>query len=187
MAQIFLGNEMMKVDQKGRVGIPARFMSVLRSVSPDHTDSVGLMITPERSIKIMPMPVFLEEIERWNQLDEQDAAERMIKNLATSSAELVTLDKQNRIKLNPLMMEICDIRQQVVIVGSMHFMQLFDVDVWKSMFKTGLDQLGKAMQRVADRDKPASAPTIRQIVINTADLERQAEAQDALETRRHDD
>jgi division/cell wall cluster transcriptional repressor MraZ len=171
MAQIFLGNELMKVDQKGRVGIPARFMTVLRAVSPGQADTVGLIITPEKSIKILPMPCFIEEVERWNQLDDRVASERTIKNLATGSAELATLDKQNRIRLNPLMIELCEIRQQVVIVGSMHYMQLFDVDVWKTMFKAGLGKLGAALQQMADKEKPRPAPSIKQFIINTAELE----------------
>jgi MraZ protein len=178
MAQIFLGNELMKVDQKGRVGIPARFMTVLRSLCPDQTESVGLMVTPEQSIKIMPLPAFLEEVERWSHLSDLNADERMLRNMATGSAELAQLDRQNRIKLNPLMMELCEIRQQVVIVGSMEYMQLFDVDVWKRMFRQGLGRMGEAMQAIADRDKPVpTPPAIRQIVINTADIEERAHEQ----------
>jgi division/cell wall cluster transcriptional repressor MraZ len=184
MAKIFLGNELMRVDQKGRVGIPARFMTVLRAISPDASDSVGLMISPDHSIKIMPMPCFIEEVERWNRLDDQVASERMIKNLATGSTELVQLDKQNRVKLNPLMMEICDIRQQVVIVGSMHYMQLFDQYAWKAMFKAGLSQMGQAMETAAEKDKPKPQPVIKQFIINTAEIEKSAQRQEQDSTER---
>jgi division/cell wall cluster transcriptional repressor MraZ len=175
MALIFIGNDTMRVDPKGRVGIPARFMPVLRAISPDQFDSVGLLISPERSIKILPMPQFIEEMERLNQLDDNIEAERLIKNLAIGHAELVALDKQNRIKLNPTMMDLCDIRQDVIVVGSLHYMQVFDVDVWKNMTKAGLGKLGSAMQKVAektaDRENPRAQPTIKQFIINTADVE----------------
>lgn len=171
MAQIFLGNEQMKVDTKGRVGIPSRFMQVLRSTCPDHSESVGLMITPERSIRIMPMPVFIEEVERWSGLDDLDQKQRMIKNLVTSTAELVALDRQNRIKLNPLMMEFCGISQQVVIVGNIHYMQLFDLEQWKSMFKDGLGKLGGALDELARQEKPAPKRPIKQFVINVNEEE----------------
>ena len=175
MALIFLGNELMKVDQKGRVGIPARFMAVLRAMCPDRTESVGMMISPEKSIKILPLPHFLEEVERWNRLDDLVAAERTIKNLVTSTAELATLDKQNRIKLNPQLMALCQIRQQVVVAGSMHYMQLFDVETWKGMFEKGLGRLSEAMQKVADKEQPKPRPSVKQLIINMAEIEAREE------------
>ncbi|MCE5230733.1 hypothetical protein LLG95_14235 [bacterium] len=155
MEQLFLGNEQMTVDQKGRVGIPSRFMSVLRALEPADADKVGVMITPDRSIKIMPAGYFRSELESWSKLDDRDSQERMILNLATSLAELVTLDKQNRIKLNPMMAELAGIDRQVVIVGNIKFMQLFDAKTWREMFEKSLPAWGEAATQLARRgDKP---------------------------------
>ncbi|MEN6627276.1 MAG: hypothetical protein ABFD69_13715 [Candidatus Sumerlaeia bacterium] len=163
MDQVFLGNEQMTVDQKGRVGIPARFVAVLRALDPADADKVGVMITPDRSIKIMPATFFRAELERWSRLDDRDSQERMILNLATSLAELVVLDKQNRIKLNPMMMEMAGIDRQVVIVGNIKFMQIFDEPTWREMFKKNLTAWGEASTSVARR---AEAPAPIQYVIN---------------------
>jgi division/cell wall cluster transcriptional repressor MraZ len=187
MAQVFLGQELMRVDNKGRLGVPARFMSVLREMSRERAEtvSVGTMITPERSIKLVPITQFIEEVEHWSGLDDRNESERMVRNLTTGSAELVTLDKQNRVKLNQLMMEVCDIRQQVVIVGCIDYMQVFDVTVWKEMFKKNLGSLGKAMEKVSEKDRPAPQPTIKQYIINTAEIEarrEQVEENDASES-----
>jgi MraZ protein len=159
MDQVFLGNDQMTVDEKGRVGIPRRFMTVLRAADPDHGDGVGVMITPERSIKVMPVAYFNQELARWSGLNEQIDEERMILNLSTSMAELAALDKQNRIKLNPLMMELCSIDRQVVVVGSIKFMQIFDVKVWRQMFERDLPRLSDASTAVATRaaTRPAAA------------------------------
>ncbi|MCL5269547.1 MAG: hypothetical protein M1457_03085 [bacterium] len=163
MQQVFLGNEQMTLDDKGRVGIPARFMSVLRAICPDQADTLGVMITPDRSIKLMPAPYFAREIERWQALNDQVDEERMVLNLSTSMAELLALDKQNRIKLNPLMQEVCQLDRQVVIVGNLGYMQLFALKVWREMFERGLPQWGAASTRVARKDEP-KAPV--QYVIN---------------------
>ena len=154
----------MTIDQKGRVAIPSRFMTVLRAICPAEADSVGLMITPERSIKIMPATLFRSELDRWGTLNEQVDEERMVLNLSTSLAELVAMDKQNRVKLNPLMMELCQIDQKVVIVGNLKYMQLFDMKVWKEIFRQGLSQFGQAATRVARKDEPQPQPV--QYVIN---------------------
>lgn len=163
MEQVFLGNEQMTVDQKGRVGISSRFVSVLRAIDPANADKVGVMLTPDRSIKIVPANLFAAELERWGNLDDRDEQERMILNLATSLAEMVPLDKQNRIKLNPMAMEIAGIDRQVVVVGNIKFMQLFDLQKWREMFEKGLPAWGKAATEVARRAQPQKP---NQLVIN---------------------
>ena len=163
MDQVFLGSEQMTVDQKGRVGIPARFMSVLRALEPKESDRLGLTITPDRSIKLMPASRFREEIERISRLDDQVDQERMILNMATSLAESVTLDKQNRVKLSPMMTELCGIDRQVVIVGNLKFMQLFDAKAWRELCERSLSTWSQAATAVARR---AEAPAPVQYVIN---------------------
>ncbi len=163
MDQVFLGNEQMTVDQKGRVGIPARFMAVLRALEPQAHDQLGLMMTPDRSIKLMPAGVFREEIARVSQLDDRVDQERMMLNMATSLAELAVLDKQNRVKLNPMMMELCGLDRQVIIVGNLKFMQLFDAKGWRELCERSLGAWSQASTQVARRDQ---APTPVQYVIN---------------------
>jgi MraZ protein len=166
MDKIFLSTEEMTVDNKGRVGIPARFMSVLRTICPDQADAVGVMITPDKSIKLMPVPFFEKEIERLSQLNDQVDEERMMLNLLASLAERAPLDKQNRIKLNPFMMKECAIDRDVVIMGSIQYMQIFDQKVWREYYKSGLPQLGAAASRVAKKDEPRPAV---QYVINAGE------------------
>ena len=165
MNQLFLGNEQMTVDDKGRVGIPARFMTVLRAICPDEADSVGVMITPDRSIKIMPIPYFAAEIESWGKFNDRIDEERMMLNLSTSMAERMALDKQNRFKVNPLMREICMIDQKVVIQGSLNYMQIYDATAWRETFNKNLQLWGQASTRVALKNE-AKAP-VQQFVINT--------------------
>lgn len=165
MDQLFLGNEQMSVDDKGRVGIPARFMAVLRAICPNEADSVGVMITPDRSIKVMPIPYFAAEIESWSKFNDRIDEERMMLNLSTSMAERMALDKQNRFKLNPLMRELCMIDQKVVIQGSMNYMQIFDAAAWREMFNKNLARWGQASTHVALKNEP-KAP-VQQFVITT--------------------
>lgn len=166
MDKIFLSTEEMTVDNKGRVGIPARFMSVLRTICPDQADAIGVMITPDQSIKLMPIPYFEKEIARLSQLNDQVDEERMMLNLLASLAERAPLDKQNRIKLNPFMMKECAIGRDVVIMGSIQYMQIFDQKVWREYYKTSLPQLGAATSRVAKKDEPKASV---QYVINAGE------------------
>jgi len=140
----------------------------------------------------------LDEARRWRERATPSETESAFLEASSAehqlqeAAELVQLDKQNRVKLNPLMMEICEIRQQVVIVGNMHYLQLFDVDAWKTMFKAGLSQMGRAMETAAETDLLLAAMILfnlalfasNQFIINTAEIEKSAQRQEQDSTER---
>lgn len=153
----FLGSEKMTVDEKGRVGIPARFMSVLRALFPDECTKVGITITPDLSIKVMPLPVYQQFMDSLDQYNDQIEEERLILNLWTSFAEEADLDKQNRIKLSQMITEKCQIGRQVVVVGSRQYMQIFDEKIWREYSDRALAKMGSAASMVARKDeaKPA--------------------------------
>ncbi len=160
----FLGNESMTIDAKGRVAFPARFLAVLREICPDQADAVGLVVSPDRSIKIMPLPAFEKSLETWRNLDYQVPAERMVLNMSTSLADVAQLDTQNRIKLNQEMMGICSIDRQVVFTGNLQYMQLYDTNVWRESIQENLKNLSDATGEVARRKDQSQRPV--QYVIN---------------------
>jgi DNA-binding transcriptional regulator/RsmH inhibitor MraZ len=136
------------------VGLPARFAAVLERVSGKDSDQLGLVLTPERSIKLTPIPLFNQELGRWLELNDQVDEERLVLNLSASLAERVTLDKQKRFKLSATMIEVCQIQRDVMIVGSLRTMQLYAVDVWREMIARNLPQMGAASTKVALKGEP---------------------------------
>jgi DNA-binding transcriptional regulator/RsmH inhibitor MraZ len=97
----------MKVDAKGRVAIPSRFLPKLRAKNSGPAEPFGMIISPERSIRIMPYPLYLEEVEYWSGLDDRLENDRLIKNMVLSTADEGVLDAQNRIRLNAETMRLC--------------------------------------------------------------------------------
>lgn len=163
LEEVFLDNAEMTVDTKGRVGIPEKFMKVIRRICPENAGVVGLTPTPERSIKIMPYSYFARQVAHWGQLDGDKQAERTMLNVLTSYSGLFPLDPQNRIKLNPGLMRLCNIQRDVIIVGNVHFMQLFDVRTFERMMEKGLDVFDEAQEK-ATRKLTEGVPV--QFVLN---------------------
>lgn len=153
--QRFIGMEEMSVDQKGRVGIPARFMNVLRALAPGADGEVGMLLTPDRSIKVMPLPFFNELLERWDSFNPEFEEERLLLNVGPSGAAQALLDKQNRIKLSPMMMKFCQIQPEslVVVSGHMKYMQIYSATVFEQMVQQALPQWGQAASRAAERSR----------------------------------
>lgn len=161
--EVFLDSAEMTVDNKGRVGIPEKFMKVIRRICPDNANVVGLTPTPERSIKIMPYSYFARRVTQWGQLDGEKQAERTMLNVLSSCSGLFPLDPQNRIKLNPALMRLCNIQRDVIIVGNVHFMQLFDKLTFERMMEKGLEIFDEAQEK-ATRKLNETAPV--QLILN---------------------
>lgn len=146
---IFLNNQEMVVDSKLRVGIPERFMKVLREVYPENCEKIGVAASADKSIKLMPEPIFLKELEYWSSLDDRSENQRTILNISTAFADLMPLDKQNRIKLSPALCDFCSISREVIIVGSVRYMQIFDRNSWNELVRKNLDRFGGAADALA--------------------------------------
>lgn len=158
----FLNSQEMTVDAKFRVGIPERFMRTLKKICPDHADEIGVMASPDRSIKLMPYPTFMKELEALAKLDDRLSDQRMMLNMTAPFADLLPMDAQNRIKLAPALCGFCNIKRDVIIVGAMRFMKIFDLAVWNDLTSKGMTGFGGATESVAAK---ASEPAPVQFVI----------------------
>lgn len=166
MGTIFLGSELMTVDDKGRVGIPARHMAVLRALCPDRCAEVGIHLDPDGAIKVLPMPAFDKFMDGLDQLNDQIEEERLLLTMYSSFADTLELDKQNRIRLSASILDECKIARpgQVMITGSRDHLRIFDMAAWREYCDKGKAQMNSASSKFAKKDE--AKPAITQYVIN---------------------
>jgi division/cell wall cluster transcriptional repressor MraZ len=150
---VFLNNQLVVVDSKHRVAIPERFIKVLKAAFPDNCEEIGVRATPDRSVKVMPIPLFEKELESWRHLDERVSEERTILNIMTATADRLALDKQNRIRLSPMLCEFCNLSRDAIIVGNMDYMQIYDLGIWNEKLREGMQSFDQALNNVAMRTK----------------------------------
>lgn len=160
----FIGMEEMTVDEKGRVGIPAKFMAVLRQVDASEELRLGMVLTPENSIKLMPYSDFVALQKRWDELDDAIEEERILLNMGPMWADEAALDKQNRIRLSPLMQKRCGVQRDVVVTGNVRFMQIFSREAFEALQAgTTPEKWSQALSRAAGKGRE---PQPVQYVIN---------------------
>lgn len=143
----------MTVDDKGRVGIPAKFMSVWREHYPEHAGRVGIGITAERSVRIMPMPVYEKYLDFLGGLDEHLSDEGVLKTYMLAFADDAELDKQNRIKLSESLLEECCISRAVVITGFGDYLKIFDEAQWREYCNANRAMVGQAQTNKVQRER----------------------------------
>lgn len=161
--EVFLDCAELSVDAKGRITIPEKFVRVLKRISPDKADVVGVAPTPERSVRIMPYSYFLKKVGKWSEMEGESKAERTMLNVLTSLSGLVPLDGQNRIRLSPALMRLCRLQRDAIIVGNIATMQLFDRRTFEEMIEQGLNSFDEAQEKAAEAK---SGPVPVQYVIN---------------------
>lgn len=161
---LFIDSAEMTVDAKNRVGIPEKFMKVLRRLCPDDADKIGVCPTPDSSICLMPRPRFESQLAEWREkMTGGSAEQRRMLTTMTSLSGLFPLDAQNRVKLNPTLMRICSIKRDVIITGNIDYMQIFDLNGFEKSMIDGLQQFDAMMEKSVGRQAPQ---TQIQYVIN---------------------
>jgi len=150
---IFTGCERMTVDDKNRVGIPAKFMAIWRDRFPNQDKKVGIGLTPEHTIKLMPQPVYAKYLEQLNRLDESIEDERILKHYMLMFSEEAELDNQNRLKFGDHYRDECAIVRAVMICGAGEYLLVFDELQWREYCRVNRPRLSAAAGSAARREE----------------------------------
>lgn len=129
--QTFIGNIEARLDEKGRIFIPAVYRKILadepskRIVMRRDTDNECLMFYPES--------VWNEKVEQLRQtLDEWDPEDQLILMQFMADAEYLELDGQGRILLQKKNLETIGAQQDVLFVGMLNRFALWAPETFAS-------------------------------------------------------
>lgn len=122
---MFTGTYTPKLDEKGRLFLPAKFRDDLEE---------GLMITrgQERSLAVYPMRKFAQQAERLNEASFTNPGIRAYARVFGSGAFAETPDKQGRITIPPLLRDYASLNKNVVVIGSIHMIEIWDPTAWST-------------------------------------------------------
>jgi MraZ protein len=126
------GNSLAKVDDKGRLKVPAGFRSV---IEPKYGNEFFVTSLRGESVRIYPMEVYAELEER---LIRSSAVEPLVSKLRNSLnffGQGSTMDQQGRILIHPLLRTKAGINGEVAVLGQQNYLEVWN----RSMFE---DRLG---------------------------------------------
>ena len=129
--QTFVGNIEGRLDEKGRIFVPATYRRILaeteskRIVMRRDTDNECLMFYPEQ--------VWNEKVEQLRAaLDEWDPEDQLILMQFMSDAEYMEMDGQGRILLQKKNLETIGAQQDVLFVGMLNRFALWSPETFAS-------------------------------------------------------
>ncbi len=124
------------IDEKGRLSFPSRFREVLRQ----YESGVLIAIPWDKHLRIYP----LSEWENFdNKLIVEDGRqtedlERIIRYFESESCECA-VDRQGRILLPPALRGECGLTKDIVLIGMIERVEIWDKAVWMVERQVGRD------------------------------------------------
>jgi MraZ protein len=117
------GSSLAKLDEKGRLKLPASFRGVL-----DPKFGSDYFVTSLRgdSVRIYPMDVWLRVEERLARASSLNPSVMRFKNAVNYYGQSTPMDSQGRILIHPLLRERADVRGEVVVLGQQDFLEIWN-------------------------------------------------------------
>ncbi len=126
---MFLGTYTPKLDDKGRLTLPAKFRDELAG---------GLMVTKgqDHSLAVYPREEFVQRARKAAQVSRTNPQARaFIRNLAASADEQRP-DGNGRITLSAAHREYAGLTKECVVIGSVDFLEIWDAASWAEYQET---------------------------------------------------
>ncbi len=139
---MFRGSFEHSVDSKGRVSVPSKF----RDIIADRYDGRLVMAMDlDRCLTVYPL-------EEWEKLEEKiktlPMMQKEVKDFMRfffSTATECELDKQGRILISPAHRERAGITKNVMLVGIINKIEIWDAKAWEARTSQNGDKIGEAL------------------------------------------
>lgn len=116
------GNYPARVDEKGRVKIPAAFLEALREYGNKF------YVTSENGdyVRVYPMKIWNEIEEKLARLSSHNRTKQKFLTRTNYYGQLVELDGQGRILVPPILRESAQMRGDVDVLGNLNYLQIWN-------------------------------------------------------------
>ncbi|MBC6794276.1 division/cell wall cluster transcriptional repressor MraZ [Corynebacterium macclintockiae] len=122
---MFFGTFTPKLDDKGRLTLPAKFREEL-------TDGLMVVKGQDRSLAVYPKAEFLVRAKKAAEASRTNPKARaFVRNLAASADEQA-LDSQGRISVSALHRNYAGLQKECVVIGNVDFIEIWDAESWES-------------------------------------------------------
>jgi MraZ protein len=140
---VFLGTHTPRLDDKGRIFLPAKFRDDLQG---------GLVITKgqDHCLYVWSRPDFEALTERVRQAPFTNKASRDFLRVLFSGASDEIPDKQGRITIPPVLREYARLRRDCVVIGAMDRVEIWDAEAWASYSAEHEESFASMSEEVID-------------------------------------
>jgi MraZ protein len=122
---VFFGTYTPKLDDKGRLFLPAKFRDELAE---------GLVVTrgQERCLTVWSLGDFTQMTDRLREAPVTNKGTRDYVRMLFAAASQEVPDKQGRIGIPTVLREYASLRRDVMVIGAMNRVEIWDPESWAS-------------------------------------------------------
>ena len=122
---MFFGTYTPKLDEKGRLFLPAKFRDELAE---------GLVVTrgQERCLYVWSMEEFSKLTERMREVPVTNKAGRDYMRMLFAGASNETPDKQGRVTVPPMLRDYASLSKDCIVIGAMNRVEIWDATSWQT-------------------------------------------------------
>ena len=138
---MFLGTYTPRLDDKGRLFLPAKFRDELAE---------GLVITKgqERCLYVFSVPEFSRLTERLREAPLTAKGARDYSRVFFASAHDETPDKQGRVTVPPALRDYAGLSRDCAVIGANTRVEIWDNDAWQAYLAASEDQFSSLSEEV---------------------------------------
>jgi MraZ protein len=144
---MFLGTHTPRLDDKGRIFLPAKFRDEL---------SEGLVVTrgQERCLNVWPSAEFRTYTQNLNKDRDASKADRAFMRMLFAGASAENADKQGRVTLPPVLREYAGLNRDCIVIGAFDHVEIWDAESWAAYS----DEQEPAFADWSERDTTSPPP-----------------------------
>lgn len=122
---MFLGTHTPRLDEKGRIFLPAKFRDEL---------SEGLVVTrgQERCLYVWPAGEFRSFTEELQAAPVTNKRARDFMRMLSAGASAEQADKQGRVTLPQLLRDYAGLHRECVVIGAFNRVEIWDAESWNT-------------------------------------------------------
>jgi MraZ protein len=138
---VLLGTHTPRLDDKGRVVLPAKFRDEL-------AEGVVMARGQDRSVVVWPAAEFESYAQRLTEASRSDARVRAYQRVLFSGAVDETPDRQGRVTVPTALREYAGLERDVVVVGNGRTCEIWDSAAWSAYLATQEDAYSALSEEV---------------------------------------
>ena len=117
------GNALAKIDEKGRLKLPALFRAV---IEPQFGSEFFVTSIRGESVRVYPLQVYAEIEERLARASSLQPLISRLSNAINYYGQTAVMDGQGRILIHPLLRKACSVEGEVAVMGQQNFLEVWN-------------------------------------------------------------
>ena len=117
------GNSPAKIDDKGRLKVPNAFRGVIQK---DHGSELFVTSLTGQSVRIYPMPVWLDVEQRLTKVPSTHPARQRFLDRVNFYGQVAELDPQGRVLIQQRLRESAQMTGEVDVLGQQSFLEVWN-------------------------------------------------------------